>query len=498
MISENLCHSSKVWTKTYDLNRNMISYTGETDENGKFIYDNLPNVKYVDVEFDTYRYYRKSPKAAATKIKSGKKVCRFAQYEDKKAILPSVLEELLASRKATKKLKAQEKDPFMKNIYDKRQLSIKVTANSIYGQTGATVGDFYEPDVAASTTATGRKLLTYAKRVIEEVYGDNVCHTEKYGNVRTKAEYIYGDTDSVFFCFNLQEMDGTPIKGQKALEITIELAKEAGELATKFLKKPHDLEYEKTFLPFCLLSKKRYVGMLYEEDPAPTACYRKSMGIVLKRRDNAPIVKDVYGGIIDILMKEQSIDKSVEFLNSMLIKLSNGEIPMEKLIITKSLRGHYANPKQIAHKVLADRITLRDPGNKPNAGDRIPFVYIEHKNKKALQGDKIELPDYIKEHKLKIDYSHYVTNQIMKPILQLYALVLEKLPQIRSKKSLILKIAREIEKYSDLEPEKFLEKREKIRSKYVQKYLFDETINKLKVKKNGNQEITSMFKKKVN
>ena len=30
------------------------------------------------------------------------------------------------------------------------------------------------------------------------------------------------------------------------------------------------------------------------------------MGIVLKRRDNAPIVKEIYGGIIDILMKERT------------------------------------------------------------------------------------------------------------------------------------------------------------------------------------------------
>ena len=37
------------------------------------------------------------------------------------------------------------------------------------------------------------------------------------------------------------------------------------------------------------------------------------MGIVLKRRDNAPIVKDVYGGIIDILMKEQNIEKAIYF-----------------------------------------------------------------------------------------------------------------------------------------------------------------------------------------
>ena len=45
--------------------------------------------------------------------------------------------------------------------------------------------------------------------------------------------------------------------------------------------------YEKTFYPFILFCRKRYVGMKYEEDP--TKCKRASMGIVLKRRDNAPI-----------------------------------------------------------------------------------------------------------------------------------------------------------------------------------------------------------------
>ena len=67
----------------------------------------------------------------------------------------------------------------MKNILD-RQLSIKLTANSLYGQCGARTSTFYEKDVA-STTATGRKLLTYAKRVIEEVYGDNIYETKNYG-----------------------------------------------------------------------------------------------------------------------------------------------------------------------------------------------------------------------------------------------------------------------------------------------------------------------------
>ena len=46
------------------------------------------------------------------------------------------------------------------------------------------------------------------------------------------------------------------------------------------------------------------------------------------------------------------------------------------------------NPKQIAHKVLADRIGLREQGNKPGAGDRMNYAYIKNDNKKALQGKK--------------------------------------------------------------------------------------------------------------
>ena len=135
------------------------------------------------------------PSAAATKVKSGHKICRFAQFPDgRRAIMPSILEELLSARKATRKLIPQQSDDFMKSVLDKRQLAYKLTANSLYGQCGARTSTFYEKDVAASTTATGRKLLTYAKRVIEEVYGDAVMDTFNHGKVRTKAEYVYGDS----------------------------------------------------------------------------------------------------------------------------------------------------------------------------------------------------------------------------------------------------------------------------------------------------------------
>ena len=488
MISENLSHDSKVWTKEYNLEGEQINETGEKDDDGNFKYDNLSTYEYVNVKYDTFKWVNNS-RGKSEKIHSGTKVCRFAQFPEGKAIMPSILEELLASRKATRKLIPQQNDEFMKNILDKRQLSYKLTANSLYGQCGAKTSTFYEKDVAASTTATGRKLLTYGKRVIEETYGDLIVDT-KYGKVHSNAEYVYGDTDSVFFTFNLKTLEGEDIRGHKALDITIQLAQEAGEMASKFLKKPHDLEYEKTFMPFCLLSKKRYVGMKYELDP--NKCKRNEMGIVLKRRDNAPIVKDVYGGVIDILMKEQNIQKAMDFLQSCLQNIIEEKYPMDKLIITKSLRSNYKNPQQIAHKVLADRIGKRDPGNKPSSGDRIPFVYIETKNKNALQGEKIEHPEYIIENKIRPNYAFYITNQIMKPVQQVFALVLEKMDSFkRKKKNFEMKIATLRNTYDD--PDKLEDKINDLKNKEVKILLFDKYLRETDNRKNNMKNITSFF-----
>ncbi len=482
IISENLSHDSKVWTKEYNLAGVLIKSTGIRNAAGDYIYDNLKQYTYVDVKYDTFAYRKND------KILTGYKICRFAQYPDnKKAILPSILQELLAARKATKKQMEKESDPFQKNILDKRQLSIKITANSLYGQCGAKTSTFYEMDVAASTTAVGRKLLIYGKDVIETVYKDATVET-KYGPMHTNAEYVYGDTDSVFFTFHLTQ-DGKKLDPQKALEVTIDLAQEAGQLATMFLKKPHDLEYEKTFLPFCLLSKKRYVGMLYEFDANKCKC--KSMGIVLKRRDNAPIVKDVYGGIIDILMKDKNIDKSIDFLHRQLTQLSEKNVPIEKLIISKSLRSFYKNPKQIAHNVLAERIGIRDPGNKPAPGDRIPYIYILNALSK-LQGEKIEIPDYIKDHKLKIDYGFYISNQIMKPVLQIYSLILYDMKEFRRRKPAFLMELETLQ--SSLEPEKYEKKVQQMKLKEVEKILFEKYLRVDKNIKAGNQPITSFFK----
>jgi DNA polymerase elongation subunit (family B) len=240
---------------------------------------------------------------------------------------------------------------------------------------------------------------------------------------------IVKNTDSIFCKFPVTNEQGEPVYGREALPLCIAAGQKASKEIKSILPPPQCLEYEKTMWPFILLSKKRYVGNLYETD-AEKKPKQKSMGIVLKRRDNANIVKIIYGGIIDILLNNNDFEGSVNFLKTELQKMVDGNVELINLIVSKTLKGNYKDPTKIAHRVLASRMGERDEGNMPMVNDRVPYVYIKSADGTIpkLQGDRIEHPDYIREMNLKPDYLFYITNQLIKPISQLYALCVEKLP----------------------------------------------------------------------
>ena len=220
---------------------------------------------------------------------------------------------------------------------------------------------------------------------------------------------------------------GDQITDKRTLDFSMKMGQLSGELIKSRLPFPHDCEYEKTFWPFAILTKKRYVGNKYEFDP--NKFKQDFMGIVLKRRDNAPIVKEICGGIIDHLINHRNPTGAKNYVKKCIQAMFDGKYNIKYFLISKTLKlkESYKDWKKIAHVYLAEKIAKRDPGNTPQSGDRIEFAIIKvpppTDGSKLLQGDIIETPKFIKENNLEIDYLFYLTNQIMNPALQFLELV---------------------------------------------------------------------------
>jgi DNA polymerase elongation subunit (family B) len=395
MIAYNLSPDTLVCEKEMDAEGYTIRREGLKEDAIKALRDKGWVLE--DIEYET-----KDEKGEV----HGKTVCTFVQAKEETpltvGVLPRTLDILLKKRKEFKeKMEDTQYDEAQRSVFNGLQLAYKVVANSVYGQCGSRTSPIRKLCVAACTTAAGRNALYRAKAIVESEYG---------------ASVIYGDTDSIFIRFPTTD-----------LAESIRLGIDAGKRITSAInRRPYKIAYEKTFYPFILFCRKRYVGMMYEED-ATAKPKKKSMGIVLKRRDNAPIVKDVFGGALDMLMDERDIKKAQRFVNQKLLDVLENRVPLEKFIISKSLRDDYKNPEQIAHRVLADRMAARDPGTAPKVGDRLQFVFVAENKDKGKQGDRIEEVGYVRSRGLTPDTQFYITNQIQNPVAQLFALCLEDL-----------------------------------------------------------------------
>lgn len=422
IISENISHDMLVWVKDYTLDGKLIkvNYGNPEDE-----LHAPPGTRFTDIEFDIWRPDPQDTTKNPKKIRVGVRICRYAQPPgDVKGSLPTIVAKLLAARKAKRNEMAKTDDPFKKALLDAEQNAYKITANSLYGQLGSATFKIRLQHLAASVTAYGRKQIMFAKEAIEKFYGPEA------NDPRCSASIVYGDTDSIFVKFSPKNPEtGELYKGREAIVKTIELTEEAGKFVTQALKAPHDFEYDKVFYPFIIFSKKRYVGNKYEE--SPDEFKQTSMGISLKRRDFVNLLKSCYAGALDFLLNHNDLVGAVNCVKEKVMELVNGELKMSQIILSKSLKASYDTGTIPPHKMLADRIAARDPGNAPTSGDRIEYVYVRAPVGQAaskLQGERIETPAYIKEKGLQIDAEYYIEHQLYNPLSQLFGILLEKMP----------------------------------------------------------------------
>jgi len=324
-----------------------------------------------------------------------------------RGILPRVIKSLVERRKTVKKLMKSEINAEKKEELDIRQKALKLTANSMYGCLGFTHSRFYAHPIAALITSMGRETLQRTVDIATNTVG---------------LEVIYGDTDSIMINTRITD----PAEYSKVLGLGNKVKYEVNRLY-----KTLELEIDGTFRSMLLLKKKKYAAVTADLGKDGQLVFNKEMkGLDLVRRDWCIQSKDTGRYVLDqILSGEESeivIKKIHDHLEELAIKMRNGELPLEKYIITKGLNKHpndYPDGKSQAHVQVAKMMLKND--RPVNSGDHIPYVItavLEDQDGKAPSAaERARHPDEIRRSNgiLKPDIEWYLTQQILPPTARL-------------------------------------------------------------------------------
>ncbi|CAG02717.1 unnamed protein product, partial [Tetraodon nigroviridis] len=329
----------------------------------------------------------------------------FVKSSVRKGLLPEILENLLSARKRAKAELKKETDPFKRQVLDGRQLALKISANSVYGFTGAQVGKLPCLEISQSVTGFGRQMIEQTKQLVESKYTIS-------NGYQADAKVIYGDTDSVMVKL-----------GVATVKEAMSIGKEAAEWVSSHFIMPIKLEFEKVYYPYLLINKKRYAG-LYFSSNAETHDKMDCKGIETVRRDNCPLVANLINTCLQKILIDRDPQGAVDHAKEVISDLLCNRIDISQLVITKELTRtaqEYAGKQ--AHVELAERMRKRDAGSAPNLGDRVPYVIIKAA-KGAAAYMKSEDPIYVLENSIPIDTQYYLEQQLSKPLLRIFEPIL--------------------------------------------------------------------------
>ena len=257
-------------------------------------------------------------------------------------------------------------------ILDERQRAVKILANATYGYMGWVQARWYCRECAEAVTAWGRQLI---KTVIE-----------KASSMGLKV--IYGDTDSLFVAFD-------PDK--------VKLLAEFVEGSLGF-----DIKIDKVYTRlFFSEAKKRYAGLL--EDGRIDI-----VGFEAVRGDWAEIAKEVQEGVVEILLKRSSVDEAVEYIRKVISDLTQGRVPLEKLIIWKTLTKPIEEYEAEAPHVTAARKLMR-LGYKVEVGDKVGYIVVKGSGKISERAEPYLL---VKDPRV-VDVDYYIDRQIIPSALRI-------------------------------------------------------------------------------
>ena len=315
----------------------------------------------------------------------------FKTVED--PVVPTVLKTLIAGRKAVRKQMTliDPSDKLSLSQLNAKQLALKILANSCYGAMGNRVGPFPVVEIAASTTAIGRMSIEKVRTTLASLGYDKI---------------IAGDTDSVMLL-----LEGMTVS-------------EAIEKANFFCEKhlnpifppPMKIEFEKIFLPYCVLTKKRYFGLLWTS--ANSAPKKDVKGLANKRRDFAGIVKQTMDKIMDIILWSNDTQAALQYIQDTLKNLLEDKLPRELLTIRKELKkrpSEYVTPNP--QSSVAAKMLKSDPEHAPKVGERVAFFISQGKEDISVRAEPPQNTN------AKVDKLYYLNHQLRNPVSEIFSAI---------------------------------------------------------------------------
>jgi DNA polymerase elongation subunit (family B) len=305
-------------------------------------------------------------------------------------LLPDLAQGLLSERFTVKAQLKNATDELERMVLDRRQNALKICANSIYGITGFASNRYFgHVPTAESITCMGRVMLESTVEKIRNNFDVSV---------------VYGDTDSCMIWHN----------GEKDREKNIAMANKIIEHINRELPKPLKLLVEKYYEKMAFLTKKRY--LMYDGEV-------KTKGVANSRRNYCNFTRKLYANTIK-MMFECSKDDVLEYVFDQLMRLVTGEVPLEELVMTKSVKPLESyKGKSIPHVMMYRRLIA--DGNIVELGNRLEYIFVDIGYKCKLQGQKMFTPQEVVAKSLQVDYLYYIEKQLIVAMDELLSLLEE-------------------------------------------------------------------------